>query len=236
MAAGTLETGNPADAGELRHHAREFGYVYCPGLLAAASLLPLRKLATKALCDAGWGAERAGYCVMAATPDDPDLTAIQPRIQSSTPFTALRRDPSILALLGVLLGTTPHEGWGDVFRVGFPDTPDWTTPPHQDRSYLHCPERVWTVWVPLVDCPRNLGPLAVLHGSHKRGLQAHQHSGPRGQALGTLPGDWRSADFSVGDVCLFEDQTIHRALPNRTTDRLRLSVDFRFSSMPVPSG
>lgn len=235
-AAGRLETGNPSDMGELRRHAREFGYVYCPGLLAAAALVPLRELAMQALSDAGWGTVRAGECVMAAMPDDPDLTAIQPRIQSSTPFAALRRNPSLLTVLGILLGTAPNDGWGDVFRVGFPGIPVWTTPAHQDRSYLRCPERVWTVWVPLVDCPRKLGPLAVLHGSHKKGLQAHRRSGPRGQSLDTQPGDWRSADFSVGDVCFFEDQTIHRALPNRTADQLRLSVDFRFSSVPVPGG
>lgn len=84
-----------------------------------------------------------------------------------------------------------------------------------------------------MDCPRSLGPLAVLHGSHRQGLLDHQHAGPRGMSLDDLPGDWRSADFGIGDVCLFQDFLIHRALPNQTAAELRLSVDYRFSDVAV---
>lgn len=235
-ATGILETCNPKDPGELRRMAATLGYVYCPGLLSADSVESLSQQALQVVCDAGWGALNAGRCISTATPVDPDFTELQPLIQNTRAFSALRRDPALVETLSVLLGARPQHGWGDVFRVGVPNARHWTTPAHQDRSYLSCPEPVWTAWVPLLDCPRKLGPLAVLQGSHKQGLRAHRSTGPRGQSLGSIQGDWRSADYRVGDVCFFVDLCIHRALPNCTQDELRLSVDFRYSSVAISSG
>ena len=41
---------------------------------------------------------------------------------------------------------------------------------------------------------------------------------------------WHGADLEVGDVLLFSSFTVHRALPNTTADRLRISVDYRYRS------
>ena len=49
-------------------------------------------------------------------------------------------------------------------------------------------------------------------------------------AVAYLPADapWQSADLDLGDVLLFSSHTIHRALPNLTPTRLRISVDYRY--------
>jgi ectoine hydroxylase-related dioxygenase (phytanoyl-CoA dioxygenase family) len=40
--------------------------------------------------------------------------------------------------------------------------------------------------------------------------------------------EWHASDFELGDVVMFHAYTIHRALPNQTADRLRLSIDNRY--------
>jgi len=47
--------------------------------------------------------------------------------------------------------------------------------------------------------------------------------------LPTGPGiAWHTTDFKAGDALLFHSHTIHKALPNLTPDRLRLSTDNRY--------
>ena len=84
----------------------------------------------------------------------------------------------------------------------------------------------WTAWIPLAECPRELGGLAVMRGSHRRGPLPHAGDHctrvPEGQP-------WACADYEPGDVLLVHCHTLHRALPNRDpAGRLRLSADFRF--------
>ena len=70
-----------------------------------------------------------------------------------------------------------------------------------------------SAWIPLGDCPRMQGSLAVL---------------PRSNHAVPPPGSrWRRFDFSAGDVLFVNSLTLHRALPNRSAE-IRVSVDFRF--------
>ena len=41
-------------------------------------------------------------------------------------------------------------------------------------------------------------------------------------------GAWLCDDFELGDFIVFHSHTIHKALPNVTKDRLRLSTDNRY--------
>jgi ectoine hydroxylase-related dioxygenase (phytanoyl-CoA dioxygenase family) len=88
---------------------------------------------------------------------------------------------------------------------------------------------LWTVWIPLGDCPLDLGGLAVAPGSHRHGLLPHAGEGTGQQGVDVAPeATWESADYRCGDVLAFHGLTLHRALENRTTHRLRLSADFRY--------
>ena len=42
---------------------------------------------------------------------------------------------------------------------------------------------------------------------------------------------WYSTNYEVGDTLIFPALTIHRALPNYTGDRLRLSLDNRYQAV-----
>jgi ectoine hydroxylase-related dioxygenase (phytanoyl-CoA dioxygenase family) len=85
-----------------------------------------------------------------------------------------------------------------------------------------------TAWIPLSDCPRELGPLALLAGSHHGGLREHSGHGIVDGGVRVPEGAvWTSTDYRCGDVVLFQPHTLHCSLPNRSGDRLRLSADFR---------
>jgi hypothetical protein len=40
---------------------------------------------------------------------------------------------------------------------------------------------------------------------------------------------WRGGSLGCGDVVLMDSRTVHRALPNVTANRVRLSADSRFA-------
>lgn len=73
--------------------------------------------------------------------------------------------------------------------------------------------------------------LAVLRGSHKRGvLPVFQvpADGSLSIEAAALEGDWHSSPFALGDVLFFHSKTAHQGLPNVSGDRVRLSVDYRY--------
>jgi ectoine hydroxylase-related dioxygenase (phytanoyl-CoA dioxygenase family) len=88
----------------------------------------------------------------------------------------------------------------------------------------------FTVWIPLHDCPIDQGPLQILEGSHRFGIQLHNKANlgvpeiPEGTALS---GDWVGGQINAGDVLIFHSLTVHAASPN-VSDRLRVSLDCRF--------
>src|SRR5262249_10110996 len=111
-----------------------------------------------------------------------------------------------------------------------------TTAPHQDHWYIRGTPATYTIWMPLGDCPLPLGGLAVLPKSHQRGFIEH-HLNPERKYAGhglhddQLPvtsSQWVAGEFELGDFLLFHSFTIHKALPNLTKDRLRLSTDNRY--------
>ena len=116
-------------------------------------------------------------------------------------------------------------------RSGFPTGPlkdgqDIFAGRHQDGFYNE--GMLFTIcWMPIRDVDIGRGSFAVAPGTHKRGIL--HDTGVEGNAipLGSIPEDaWRSADFRVGDVLIFNYLTAHTALPN-PSDEIRLSLDVR---------
>jgi len=124
------------------------------------------------------------------------------------------------------------------------------TPAHQDfysfRSLDFC-----TVWIPLMEIDEQVGGLALRSVSHRDGLREHWWRGNlqlgvadtineakawRDTGAVVLGGtvqpngdghEWLRSNYQVGDVLIFQPLMLHRGLRN-TSDRVRLSVDFRF--------
>jgi ectoine hydroxylase-related dioxygenase (phytanoyl-CoA dioxygenase family) len=156
--------------------------------------------------------------------DDPALVELQQAVAMLPEYDAIREHRAILERLRQLFGASVETKRGGVLRAVAPGEP--ATPPHQDQFFMKDARRVWTVWIPLSDCPLRLGPLAVLAGSHRDGILSHVSN----QVADPDPNLWWStASMTQGDVLAFDGCTIHRACPNLTRDQTRFSIDFRYS-------
>ena len=228
----------PADRSARREQALRDGYLYVPRFFSEETLAPLRALVDRALTTRGWIASSDESLTGATDPalgfgrwDDTRWFSFLGDVLQSESYRALAESPELVSILGDVLGAEPELHVGDVCRLVSPGDPALTTPPHQDAAYLKDAERVWTAWLALVPCPRDLGPLAIWAGSNHGGLRPHAPVEAGGGVVGTtVPEEaiWSTGDLALGDVVLFSALTVHRALDNVTPDRLRVSVDYRY--------
>jgi ectoine hydroxylase-related dioxygenase (phytanoyl-CoA dioxygenase family) len=196
-----------------RLRALKNGYCFAGGLLDAATLRALRDQVLAVCKRRDWLLGCRGFAH-----DSPEFVELQLEVQSLAAFDALRADARLCAVLKELLGGNIRDRQGDVCRVVFPDAPEFATPAHQDQTYLKRTDEVWAAWIPLEDCPRRQGSLAVVPRSRQFGLVSAVPRTAR----------WRTFDFAVGDVLFVHPLTIHRALVNRSSE-IRVSVDLRYS-------
>jgi ectoine hydroxylase-related dioxygenase (phytanoyl-CoA dioxygenase family) len=226
----------PTDADGRRAFAVRDGYLYAPRLLGETRLAPLRALVDGALTRRGWLRDATtDPSLRLGRWDDARWIEFLGEILPSEEYRTLAAAPELLAVLRTVLGGEPESHVGDVCRLVSPSAPELTTPPHQDAAYLKDAAAVWTAWLSLGPCPRECGPIAVWPGSHRLGLRPHAPVVTGGGVVGTeVPDDvsWAASDLEVGDVVFFSALTVHCALDNATTDRLRVSVDYRYRPKP----
>jgi hypothetical protein len=108
------------------------------------------------------------------------------------------------------------------------------TPKHQDFPLIQGTTQTWTCWFPLGDCPPELGGLAVQKSSHRLGyLPIQATEGAGGLAAQVCPDEeteWLTSDYTIGDVLTFPSLTVHRGLPCRLKNQIRLSMDVRYQA------
>ncbi len=228
-----------SDSVALKQRFDEAGYVYIRGLIDPECLLALRRQIVEICADCHWlkpGSDPmdAISWTMPKVEGEKEYFEVYDRIQRLQDFHALAHEPSVLRLMRGLLGDTAFPHPLSIARLVFPESRDWSTPPHQDYVNNQGTPDLYACWIPLSDCPQALGSLAILEGSHRLGLQPVEYSLGAGHRQTSLPPearnlDWVASDFKLGDVVAFHSLTIHRALANET-DRMRLSVDFRYQA------
>jgi hypothetical protein len=232
------------DAPELRRRLDREGYLFLHRLVDPAPLWDLRVQLLGVLRDGGW--LRAGSDLIDGVADvakkcaegDVEYIAVYRNVQRLEAFHRMAHAPAILALMERIIGepVLPHPA--KVARLWFPQNTLHTTPAHQDFVHFQGTYETYTCWMPVGDCPMELGPLAVLAGSHRSGevYEHHFALGAGGLAVdaAALDGAWLSNDFAVGDALVFPSRTVHRALPNLTPDRLRVSLDNRYQARSQP--
>jgi hypothetical protein len=219
---------------QLRTRMKEDGYLFFTGLLPTAIVDDLYRAILTLCQEAGW-ADAAGYAQ--GTPrleGRPEFWEVYDRVQRLESFHALPHRPELLRLIEVLVQEQPFVHPRNIARISFPSAEHFTTPPHQDYVHIQGTPAVYTAWLPLCDCPQELGGVAVLAGSHRYDiLPVHKAEGAGGLGIATdglgLP--WHTSDYQAGDVLLFHSHTVHKALPNRTVNRLRISVDYRYQGL-----
>jgi hypothetical protein len=232
---------------ELRARLGRDGYLYVSALLPPNDVLRLRH-AVLGCCRAGsWllpGSDAAEGRVdptKACVEPEPAFLAVYRQVQRLEEFHSFAHHPALLGLIQALLDEPclPHPA--KIARLSFPQNTAHTTPAHQDYPFIQGAAETFTTWIPLGDCPRELGGLEVNARTHVEGIRPHHLSlgaGAMGIDPTTLPDRWLTTDYKAGDVLVFHSHTVHRARPNLTRDQLRVSVDFRYQarSLPIAEG
>jgi ectoine hydroxylase-related dioxygenase (phytanoyl-CoA dioxygenase family) len=229
----------------LRSRAAEHGYLVLRGIPGPEAVAPLRTLIQEvaesldllhAVC-AGPDAPlvRSGAALTGTGYDDHRWLALQERVLPDPRFAALGDHAELLTVLEALFCGPALTRRGDICRLALPNASHLTTPPHQDHWYTGGTTNLWTVWIPLTETPLDLGPLAVLPGSHASGLLPHTGQGAGRQGVRVTDVErFAAAPLAAGDTILFNCLTVHCALPNLTRNRVRLSVDYRYQPANEP--
>lgn len=233
------------DPAQLRATAQQDGVLFFKQLLTASEIQPLRR--TMLELAAAHGAldadtdpmeGRASVDKAACWGEHPGSVwkqSIYPGIQQLREFHALAQHPHIMRLFETLFGQPVLAMPRNIARMIGPGTERITTPPHQDYWYIKGTEQVWTLWMPLGDCPGEMGGLAVLPGSHHGGKRKQiRAEGAGGNAVADLEeATWLRGPFEAGDLVIFHSLTIHQGLDNRS-EKVRISVDYRYQSRSEP--
>jgi ectoine hydroxylase-related dioxygenase (phytanoyl-CoA dioxygenase family) len=231
------------DGDVLRERMTRDGYLFFRNLIPTEAIQAARAEILQLCAAAGWLAEGTKTEEGIARPGvtwvepQPEFMEVYNAVQKGQAFHALALTPPLMTMLQTLFGEEPLAHSRNIARIIFPQNTLFTTPSHQDYIHIQGTKDTYTAWIPLGDCPKEMGSLAVLAGSHREGvLPVHTAYGAGGLGIDTapLPYDWIGSDFACGDLILFHSLTVHRALPNLSPDRIRLSVDYRYQPLSHP--
>lgn len=235
-----VESDPRAGATALRAVLAEQGYLFFRRLVPAEDVLAVRRDVLEQCAQAGWLDPAHDLLDAVVAP------SMQPTSEGQAPYMQVYRKvlklprfhdfpchPALLAIAQQLVGAEVLVHPRRIGRMTFPNNIGATTPAHQDHFYIRGAVETYTCWAPLGACPVTLGGLAVWPGSHTRGFIEHdQHIagavGGRGVPVDEADAVWHTTDFEAGDALFFHSYTIHKALPNLTPDRLRISTDNRY--------
>ncbi len=225
-----------ADPARLRERYAADGCLLLRGLLPSAPLLAARTAILQLARAAGWlDPDSSDDEAKAASGPPPDhMTEYMPvyrRIVRLPEFERTAEIPALVAVTALLFQAPVHIHRRRIGRIIFPRAERDTTQPHQDFYYIRGTPETVTAWIPTGDVPRSLGGLAVVPGSHRQGFIDHiptTGAGGAGIPPARVAGTWSGVDYRLGDVLLMHSLCIHGGLPNRSTDRLRISFDHRF--------
>ena len=210
------------------------GYLLIRGLLPHDALSPLLGEMTQILHTAGWllpdydPLERIADASAACGDPDPTFKRTYQEIFNLESFHSLPHHPALKRVMRMLVGEQLMIHPKPIGRLIFPNCERLLVHAHQDYRFMDGDAECFTAWIPLHDCPINLGPLRILEGSHRFGFQDHNQENipaiPEGAARG---GEWVGGQINAGDVLIFHSLTVHEASPN-LSNQLRLSLDCRF--------
>lgn len=212
------------------------GYVLVRGLLPHRSIHQLLGEITQIVAAAGWllsghePHERVANIRAACGDPDPGFKQTYQDVFNLEAFHALPHDPALQRVMRMMVGERLLIHPKPIGRLIFPNCERLTVHAHQDYRFMGGDPECFTVWIPLHDCPAEVGPLRILEGSHRFGFQDHADEDlhvpeiPEGTEVG---GDWVGGRIDAGDVLIFHSLTVHAASPN-VSKQLRISLDCRF--------
>jgi hypothetical protein len=227
------------DPPALRALLDEHGYLFFRGLMDVEVIWRLRLDILGVCRDAGWLdpasplEEGVWNGAVTCQENDPEYMEVYRQVMKLSSFQQFPFHPTFMDLAQKIVDGEVLMHPRRIGRMTFPlkDGKVAVTPPHQDWSSVRGTPQTYTMWVPLGDCPRRLGHLMILDGSHRVGFQSHvpmEGIGHKGVVVDEHAGAWHSAEYEMGDFVIFHSYTVHQALPNLSGRYIRLSTDNRY--------
>ena len=220
----------------LRAELRSRGYALIRGVLPRADVEKVLDGVTRILSDAGWllpglaPLEHVANNSAACGDPDPSFKRTYQEVFNLESFHALPHHPALKRVMNMLVGEQVLVHPKPIGRLIFPNCDNLTVHAHQDYRFMSGDPECFTAWIPLHDCPTDLGPLQIMEGSHRLGVISHEDENlhvPEISAEALADADWAGGLINAGDVLIFHSLTVHAASPNRS-HRLRISMDCRF--------
>jgi hypothetical protein len=212
------------------------GYALIRGVLPSADIRNVLSDIANVLSAAGWllpghdPIERIADISAACGDPDPSFKQTYQEVFSLESFHVLPHHPALKRVVNMLVGEQILIHPKPIGRLIFPKCENLTVHAHQDYRFMSGDSECFTVWIPLHDCPVDLGPLQILEGSHRFGVIKHEDENlhvPEITAGAVTEGEWVGGQINAGDILIFHSLTVHAASPNRS-NRLRISLDCRF--------
>ena len=212
------------------------GYVLVRNLLPRHDVDTLLADVAQVLSGAGWlkaghhPTERIANSAAACGDPDPAFKTTYREVFNLESFHTLPHHPRLKAVMKMIVGDRVLIHPKPIGRLIFPNSERLRVHAHQDYRFMNGDPECFTVWIPLHDCPAEVGPLQILEGSHHFGFQTHIDENlhvpeiPSGAEIGD---DWAGGEINGGDVLIFHSLTVHAAAPN-ISERMRISLDCRF--------
>jgi Phytanoyl-CoA dioxygenase (PhyH) len=226
---------NDLDPQVLKEEISAHGYVLLRDLISTENTRHLLDEIVEILDEAGWLApgnhpsSRVANASSRCGEPDPAFKNVYEKVFNLESFHAFVHNNALEHVMHQLVGPLLLVHPKPIGRLVFPNCERLIIHAHQDHRAISGDSESYTVWMPLHDCPHELGPLQILESSHRYGLQSiDPETGiiPRESACG---GDWAAGQINAGDALIFHSLTVHAASPN-VSNQLRISMDCRFQS------
>jgi Phytanoyl-CoA dioxygenase (PhyH) len=217
----------------LKNEIASQGYVLVRGLLPSEDVNRLLNEILQIVGAAGWLmpgydlVERVANHSAICGDSDSSFNLVYEKVFGLESFHALAHHPALRQVMKLLVGSRLLIHPKPIGRLIFPNCERFVIRAHQDHQSIAGDPESFTAWIPLHNCPAELGPLRILEGSHRFGLQKiDPETGiiPQETARG---GDWVGGQINAGDILIFHSLTVHAASPN-VSKQLRISLDCRF--------
>lgn len=217
------------------------GFLYIKGLLPPAAVENVGQQFLEDAAEGGWldpdrpMTDRIANLEAACVDPEAQFLKVFSRFYRREDTLALRHHPAIIEFFERLFGEEVLVHPLLVARNIFPQREEFTTRPHQDFVHIQGTPETYTAWLPLHDCPAEMGGLAVAEGSHRDGVRDFAVSSGAGglEVTESFEGRWRCGDYAAGDALIFHSMIVHKGTPNRT-DSLRHSMDARYQRASEP--
>ena len=246
-----VPAGERHDRAALWQRLRRDGYLFLKGQIDAEVVESFREYYLRALeptgltvadADPGAGTGNSGEI------DRGELRRILfDDIVPGAEYAALTAHPTVRGWFQWFLGDDVHLHKRKILRHIRPGEAGigTATQAHYDLVYLReGTERVLSMWIPLGDCPVEMGGLTYLEGSHHWAMAAERAGTLHlAQAItADLPAlaerhdsRWLLADYQAGDVVVHSAYLVHASTDNvDSTNRIRLSTDIRYQRATEP--